>query len=800
MSDFFSGIYSGIQRPDVVMNNGPLPPMSMNGGYPEGFNANPDGKINYTSSLLGDLDPYAYGEAARLSTQAAYLNIPHVAQRIIPSLEMPEAQPFQMGGNFFRLSHQVDDGDVAFVIRAMFSPYELVSDKKKYNRQGILYAIDPVVNLATVNYILHGLQRYGFDKSNHKSWNTMWIALGIDQHFSGENNFSKIPFSMDMLNTQNELDKINENAQRNHKEALERLYCTLKMRVLRRKLVDYLIKHVIKPFGIPRGSEKQGGQHQGGNSPVTWPVDFVTAMVIDGKVINLVNFWKHDDINAGDDLVMYVEDRPCTEYVLSHHPKNAKKQAFPMLATWELPSCLAEYSKDGHVSNEAEDIVKRVWDLLSELVTMGDKSGNNALLKPPAPGTWVPDTFSRVGVSAEQLRSEWANFESIQSADAGRETLAARPRHYVTRSSIIEALPDEAILEIHSMLWDAADPERVLDFISRVQGHREAFQVRVSQAIATIAQQISNDVPEAGIHRRRDFEMARRLPYSTSAGLDKVHVLGAGPVLVRESIFQLVPGVSSSWCSGVKQAVWRHGYWHIARSQVMHFKYDQNVELHNGIHSAVRGKLLEATFAPVWVEPLESSVMGGGYGEEGSTTAQTFALSGMSGPKVKRQKFSHGSGATDVSMHLSIRFNAYSKLYSECVDFAALVEGKIGAGILGTGSSNDHVVYSKANIDDISSMFMGYKKLRTEKARLEAQPNLPAPNPSLDQEVEWSERLKTIKSAVDNVFFLRDEGVKCVDRWVHYLSTYLVLGPGAHPARLVKQVSNAVLQGLVTVC
>jgi hypothetical protein len=57
-----------------------------------------------------------------------------------------------------------------------------------------------------------------------------------------------------------------------------------------------------------------------------WPVDFVTAMVIDGKVINLVNFWKHDDINAGDDLMLYVEDRPCTEYVLSHHPKCMKKQ------------------------------------------------------------------------------------------------------------------------------------------------------------------------------------------------------------------------------------------------------------------------------------------------------------------------------------------------------------------------------------------------------------------------------------------------------------------------------------------
>ena len=48
----------------------------------------------------------------------------------------------------------------------------------------------------------------------------------------------------------------------------------------------------------------------------------------------------------------------------------------------------------------------------------------------------------------------------------------------------------------------------------------------------------------------------------------------------------------------------------------MHFKYDQNLEIHNGIHAAVRGKLMEATFAPVWVEPLECSVMGGGYGEE----------------------------------------------------------------------------------------------------------------------------------------------------------------------------------------
>ena len=95
-----------------------------------------------------------------------------------------------------------------------------------------------------------------------------------------------------MLNTQRELTQhCGDNMEkRTAEKSMMRFYLTLKMRTLRRELVDYLVKHVIKPFGIPRGSEKQGGQHQGSNAPVLWPVDFVTAMVIDGKVINLVNF------------------------------------------------------------------------------------------------------------------------------------------------------------------------------------------------------------------------------------------------------------------------------------------------------------------------------------------------------------------------------------------------------------------------------------------------------------------------------------------------------------------------------
>lgn len=38
---------------------------------------------------------------------------------------------------------------------------------------------------------------------------------------------------------------------------------------------------------------------------------------------------------------------------------------------------------------------------------------------------------------------------------------------------------------------------------------------------------------------------------------------------------------------------------------MMHFKYDSHVDIPNGMHAAVKGKLLQATFQPVWVDGLE---------------------------------------------------------------------------------------------------------------------------------------------------------------------------------------------------
>jgi hypothetical protein len=181
MSGFFSDIHGSIARPDVVMNSGPLP-SNDSSTWPVGFNGNPDGRIGVSSELLEGVQPYSYGGPDWLSTQAAYLNIPHVTQRLVPAITIPKPLQHHMGGGTFSLNHQVDDGDIAFVIRCMFSPLELVQDKKKYMRQGVLFAIDPVVNLATVNYLMHGLQRYGWDPQESE-WHTLWIALGISEHF-----------------------------------------------------------------------------------------------------------------------------------------------------------------------------------------------------------------------------------------------------------------------------------------------------------------------------------------------------------------------------------------------------------------------------------------------------------------------------------------------------------------------------------------------------------------------------------------------------------------------------------------
>jgi hypothetical protein len=79
----FDGISSGVRMPDAVMNDGPLP-----GSAPPFF---PAARINYSADLLGDISAYDYGKPTNLSDQTSYLNIPHKIAKIVPQLNLPNA-------------------------------------------------------------------------------------------------------------------------------------------------------------------------------------------------------------------------------------------------------------------------------------------------------------------------------------------------------------------------------------------------------------------------------------------------------------------------------------------------------------------------------------------------------------------------------------------------------------------------------------------------------------------------------------------------------------------------------------
>ena len=155
MTDFFSGL-GGARFPDVVMNSGPLPP---EGGLPAPLHDTADGRINYGSTLLGDLSPYAYGEPGYQSSQVSYVNHPHRIQKIFPPLLLPTA--IVNSPHVFPISHPIDDSDIAFVMRLdRASTFCTLLANRSIQRHNMGTAIDPYINLCTLNYLLAGLQLY----------------------------------------------------------------------------------------------------------------------------------------------------------------------------------------------------------------------------------------------------------------------------------------------------------------------------------------------------------------------------------------------------------------------------------------------------------------------------------------------------------------------------------------------------------------------------------------------------------------------------------------------------------------
>ena len=241
----FSGVQSAsIRGPDVVINGdgGSLLPSSQSGVR---FSS---AKINQTSELLSGIKPYSYG-AGSTSDDISYGVNPHKIQKIVPEIVLPSDKNDIQGNNIV-VSHGVDDGDVAFTIRLHHDKGKRIKNWSFFSKQNITRAVDQIVNLCTVNYILRGLQTNMGE--NGGNWEDFLQSTGWPV---GKDTFRLKDFRHGKYQHRN---------------------------------VSMFIQDYIRPLGIVIGSERQGGQHQPGGA-VDFPVDFVVTILVDGLCDNMLN-------------------------------------------------------------------------------------------------------------------------------------------------------------------------------------------------------------------------------------------------------------------------------------------------------------------------------------------------------------------------------------------------------------------------------------------------------------------------------------------------------------------------------
>lgn len=164
----------------------------------------------------------------------------------------------------FELSHPVDDADIAFVMRLNRNSIFCTGLKAgSTQRSGLNGLVDPIINLCTVNYILSGIQM-GMVPGTNDLWSELLYNLD-SMHFP------KVPA-------------------RDYSPGAQPITLTD---------IIHIVRNCIRPFGIVRGSEKQGGQNESTMSPATWPVCFVVSITLDGKESNVLNVWHNKNLSAG---------------------------------------------------------------------------------------------------------------------------------------------------------------------------------------------------------------------------------------------------------------------------------------------------------------------------------------------------------------------------------------------------------------------------------------------------------------------------------------------------------------------
>jgi hypothetical protein len=256
-----NGLINGpVRLPDAAINYGNKPlPM-----FPPGALqfSTPDGRFVDTGSLLsgGLANPYAYGTSARISTQTQ-MAFPNTVALIIPKIYLPSPESDNFSNMNPVLEHSISDGDLVFCLN--MGP-EMASYGSNYFKAPYGYSAKsvPLINLATVNYILWGLQ-VGLRREKSLEWKKFFSKLT-------KANIQKYPNELTMETVWN------------------------------------FVQTYIRPFAVMHGSDSQGGQHEGStNNIVTHgAVDYVSSFAIEGKLLHVNNLWRDYDVHENDDLIL----------------------------------------------------------------------------------------------------------------------------------------------------------------------------------------------------------------------------------------------------------------------------------------------------------------------------------------------------------------------------------------------------------------------------------------------------------------------------------------------------------------
>jgi len=303
---------SGFEFPDVLMNSGPLPSTA---GGPAGSDGSIDGVINGTSALLENISPYAIGKSARTGSDRNYQQIPHRFQYIIPRLYIPHFDNERR----IHISHAVDQGDIGFLLYGGERAW-LTTD----NQFGARAPPCAFATIEVVNYILLCMQA-----STTKNWELIRNDLIKHDDFK---------------------DAMKRRSQHKSQE-----FDAFKIF----RAIRLLVQQVFVPHGICAGSEHQGGQHEHtGGHPVQAAVNFVTTMTIDGKNVDLVNYWYGHSMVAGDELIFRLEKQEITEskeFTLSRYYKEPVSVAVNPYISIDL-------------SNPPATIDRFYWQLVPDIV------------------------------------------------------------------------------------------------------------------------------------------------------------------------------------------------------------------------------------------------------------------------------------------------------------------------------------------------------------------------------------------------------------------------------------------------